>query len=239
MLRPTKSPVLYVQIAGRGMRIAEGKTDCLWLDYTNTTGDLGPVNKIKGRKKLKSKNSDGENAAPFKLCENCGNQNPIAALECIDCGAPFPEPESRNSHNTSASVALPLAGVQAPKLEWFEVRGITYSRHHGRDGKPDTLRVDYDCGFETISEWKCFDHEGFAKRQAMGWWAERWNGSTFMTPASVAEALQEVKNLRVPGKIGAHKEGRFWRLSQYDFSTTIEYQAPEFAGWSDDDDLPF
>ena len=239
LLRPTKSPVLYVQIAGRGMRIAEGKTDCLWLDYTNTTGDLGPINKIKGRKKLKSKNSDGENAAPFKLCENCGNQNPIAALECIDCGAPFPEPEGRNSHNTSASAALPLAGVQAPKLEWFEVRGITYSRHHGRDGKPDTLRVDYDCGFETISEWKCFDHEGFAKRQALGWWVERWNGSTFMTPASVAEALQEVKNLRVPGKIGAHKEDRFWRLSKYDFSTTIEYQAPEFAGWSDDDDLPF
>ena len=239
LLRPTKSPVLYVQIAGRGMRIADGKTDCLWLDYTNTTGDLGPINKIKGRKKLKSKNSDGENAAPFKLCENCGNQNPIAALECIDCGAPFPEPEGRNSHNTSASAALPLAGVQAPKLEWFEVRGITYSRHHGRDGKPDTLRVDYDCGFETISEWKCFDHEGFAKRQALGWWVERWNGSTFMTPASVAEALQEVKNLRVPGKIGAHKEDRFWRLSKYDFSTTIEYQAPEFAGWSDDDDLPF
>lgn len=241
LLRPTKSPVLYVQIAGRGMRIADGKADCLWLDYTNTTSDLGPINKIKGRKKLKSKNSDGENAAPFKLCENCGNQNPIAALECIDCGAPFPEPESRNSHNTSASDALPLAGVQAPKLEWFEVRGITYSRHHGKEGKLDTLRVDYDCGFETISEWKCFDHEGYAQRMAKGWWAERWNGEELMTPNSVAEALQEVKHLLVPGKIAAHKEDRFWRLTQYDFSTTIEYQSPDFgSGWSDDDDdLPF
>ena len=28
LLRATKSPVLYVQIAGRGMRLADGKTDC-------------------------------------------------------------------------------------------------------------------------------------------------------------------------------------------------------------------
>jgi DNA repair protein RadD len=33
MLRPTHSPGLYVQMMGRGMRIAEGKKDCLILDF--------------------------------------------------------------------------------------------------------------------------------------------------------------------------------------------------------------
>ena len=46
-LRPTQSPVLYVQGAGRGMRIADGKTDCLWLDFSDTTERLGPVDAIK------------------------------------------------------------------------------------------------------------------------------------------------------------------------------------------------
>lgn len=32
MLRPTMSPGLYVQMAGRGLRIADGKTDCLVLE---------------------------------------------------------------------------------------------------------------------------------------------------------------------------------------------------------------
>ena len=50
-LRPTQSPVLYVQGAGRGLRIAEGKQNCLWIDFSDTTERLGPVDGIRGRKR--------------------------------------------------------------------------------------------------------------------------------------------------------------------------------------------
>ena len=41
LARPTKSEILYVQIIGRGLRTAEGKSDCLILDHSDTTLRLG------------------------------------------------------------------------------------------------------------------------------------------------------------------------------------------------------
>lgn len=40
ILRPTESASLYQQIIGRGLRLSEGKTDCLVLDYTGQGHDL-------------------------------------------------------------------------------------------------------------------------------------------------------------------------------------------------------
>jgi DNA repair protein RadD len=40
ILRPTESNSLYQQIIGRGLRLAEGKTDCFILDYTGMGHDI-------------------------------------------------------------------------------------------------------------------------------------------------------------------------------------------------------
>ncbi len=40
ILRPTESASLYQQIVGRGLRLSEGKTDCLILDYTGQGHDI-------------------------------------------------------------------------------------------------------------------------------------------------------------------------------------------------------
>ena len=59
--------------SGRGMRIADGKTDCLWLDFSDTTERLGPVDAIKGRRR--SRASTGEpGAAPTRVCDECGER---------------------------------------------------------------------------------------------------------------------------------------------------------------------
>lgn len=46
LVRPTRSEMLYVQIIGRGLRTAPGKTDCLILDHSDTTLRLGFVTDI-------------------------------------------------------------------------------------------------------------------------------------------------------------------------------------------------
>ena len=51
MLRPTLSPGLYVQMMGRGMRTAEGKENCLVLDFAKNIERHGPVNQIKPNQK--------------------------------------------------------------------------------------------------------------------------------------------------------------------------------------------
>ncbi len=40
ILRPTESVSLYQQIVGRGLRLSEGKTDCLILDYTGVAHNI-------------------------------------------------------------------------------------------------------------------------------------------------------------------------------------------------------
>ena len=55
MLRPTQSPGLYVQMMGRGMRIAEGKKDCLILDFAKNIERHGPINQIAPNQKGKRK----------------------------------------------------------------------------------------------------------------------------------------------------------------------------------------
>jgi type I site-specific restriction endonuclease len=50
--RPTKSRALYTQMVGRGTRLAEGKADCLVLDFTGQAGRhrlVGPADVLAGR----------------------------------------------------------------------------------------------------------------------------------------------------------------------------------------------
>ena len=200
LLRPTKSPVLYVQIAGRGMRIAEGKKDCLWLDYTSTTADLGAVNKIKGRNKRVS-SEVGE--APYKNCEECGNPNLISAIECIECGNMFPEPEIKDPHSTTAGNLSPLLldgdTKKIPPPEWVKIAHVGYVKHRAKAGKKPTLRVDYylNAFDDPISEWVCIEHKGYALMKATEWWsANAGRGNTI--PFTVDDALDLIHSEHSP-----------------------------------------
>ena len=53
--RPTMSPGLYVQMAGRGMRPAEGKTDCLVLDFAGNVQRHGPITDVNPRRESNGK----------------------------------------------------------------------------------------------------------------------------------------------------------------------------------------
>jgi DNA repair protein RadD len=204
LLRATKSPVLYVQIAGRGMRTADGKTDCLWLDFTDTTTTLGPVDQVKGRRRPPER--DGANrGAPFKYCDACGNPAPAAAPTCQGCGAVFPEAE-RINHSTQASAAAVLSGGP----QWHSITRVAYRYNPGRDGKPDTLRVDYFSGFRVVAmEWICIEHTGYARAKACAWWNLRGRGPT---PETVDEALKRTAELREPGRIVTRQNGKYTEI---------------------------
>lgn len=68
ILRPTQSVSLYQQIVGRGLRLDEGKTDCLVIDYAGNNVNL--YHPEVGEKKP---NADSE---PVQvLCPSCGFAN--------------------------------------------------------------------------------------------------------------------------------------------------------------------
>lgn len=212
LLRATKSPVLYVQIAGRGMRLADGKENCLWADFTDTTALMGPVDAVKGR--LPTGGRKGE--APTKLCPSCGSQNPASAPECMDCGFVFPEPE-RIKHGTQASAAAVLSSQQETN---FEVRPVSEVRYklHVKPGSPTSLRVEYyDNLIRVASEWVCLGHEGFARKKAERWWTQRTTIDAI--PGDAEQALEWLEYsdaiLRQPASIVVTKKDKYPQIVSY------------------------
>jgi DNA repair protein RadD len=212
LLRATKSPVLYTQILGRGLRIADHKTDCLVADFTDTIATLGPVDAIKGR--VPTAGRKGE--APTKLCPECGNPNPASATECIDCGYAFPEPE-RIKHGTQASAAAVLSSQVETAFSTVPVDGVRYRLHH-KPGSPSSLRVEYYAGMLLVArDWCCLSHIGYARKKAESWWVTR--SKIDAIPGSAEEAVEwldyDDKILRQPAAIVVNKSAKYPVIVSY------------------------
>lgn len=96
MARPTKSESLFVQIIGRGLRIADGKADCVILDHSDTHQRLGMVTDIDhdalctGRDaKEKAKAAERKPKLP-RCCPHCTALMPVLARTCLACGHEMP-----------------------------------------------------------------------------------------------------------------------------------------------------
>jgi superfamily II DNA or RNA helicase len=89
LARPTKSEILYVQMIGRGLRTADGKTDCMVLDHSDTTLRLGFVTDI-GTNALHDGTANRqavEKTAPLpKECPQCAFLKPPKLRQCPSCG---------------------------------------------------------------------------------------------------------------------------------------------------------
>jgi DNA repair protein RadD len=216
LVRNTKSPVLYTQIAGRGMRTAEGKADCLWLDFTDTTMSQGPVNEIKGRGEPK-KRDDDQQGAPFRICDECGGENHATALVCKYCGFEFPAPQRKiYGAANGASVLSPN------KYGYHEitVNKVSYRAHVGKAGIT-MMRVDYWGGMRiAASEFICFEHKGFARLKAEKWWASRWAGRFKLpAPETTQQALGMTSFFKEPSTITVKTDGKYPELVSVSFET--------------------
>jgi DNA repair protein RadD len=168
MLRPTKSTGLYVQMAGRGTRLAPGKTDCLVLDFAGNVARHGPIDAVNP-----TRPNSGTGEAPVKTCPECRSLLATAVRVCPECGHAFPPP--RPAVEAKAST-LAILSTGAP--DWVAVDRVTYHRHEKPGGRP-SLRVDYQCGLLRHREWVCFEHAGYPRQKAVAWWwtaPTEWSG---------------------------------------------------------------
>ena len=210
-MRPTRSPVLYIQMAGRGMRTFPGKSDCLLLDFGGVVEELGPIDAVKVKEP-----GEGVGDAPIKYCPGklpsgaiCNTTLPAAAMKCHACGHEFPEPGLNLDSKPSDAAAL------SSQLKAKEVRvsRVAYFRHK-KEGKPDTLRVDYLCGMETYREWQHFEHFGFPREKSCTWWRER---AKTTPPNTIDEALRRTSELQIPLYIHVKKIGKYHEILKAEF----------------------
>jgi DNA repair protein RadD len=228
LVRATASPGLYVQAVGRGTRTAEGKADCLLLDYGANVERHGLLDQVNPKAK-----STGEGEAPVKKCPECETHNPISALLCIQCGYQFPPREL--NHGTNAY----KGAVTSNQIEsvWVNVEDVVYSRWK-KEGKPDSIRVQYMCGMFVVSEWLCPDHGGYA--------ASRYTARMPALGASAlttAEALLECDDWTKPSRIKVKPNGKFHDIVQLDYKPGERIERkPKATGWrpsAEDDFIPF
>jgi DNA repair protein RadD len=213
MLRPTKSTGLYVQIAGRGMRNAPGKQNCIVLDFAGNVDRHGPVDGVDPRKKP----GEGDGEAPVKTCPECMSKVPISATECPDCGFEFPRPKPKIK-STASTQAIMTDGLP----QWVDVTAVSYFRH-SKPGKPPSMRVEYQCGLNFHREWVCLEHSGYPHERAVKWWVRRAPGAAI--PWTTADALARAEELRKPTAIAVRWVGKFTEIVGARFDAVAKIRA--------------
>lgn len=233
ILRPSKSPGLWVQILGRGTRpcyvegfdlsssegrlqaiAASHKKDCLVLDFGGNTKRLGPINDphVPGlHKKGKSK------AFPPKECDTvgCNTLSHSSARFCEGCGQEFVFKIGIKQQASTDDVVK----EDLPITEEFKVDQITYSSHSSA-GKPTMLKVTYYCGLSRFVDWVCLEHSSYPYLKAKKWWTER---TEIPLPQTVDDALSVVNKITVATSI------RVWTNKKYPEILAYCYDGSHFG----------
>lgn len=206
-MRPTLSTSLYVQMAGRGTRIAEGKANCLYLSYDGNVRRHGPVDEVSVDEKRPG--SVKADAIASKICPGCESHVGLATFTCPHCGHEWERPKAEPKH-TARAESIPIMASAEP--QWIKVSRVDYSHHFSAAGTA-SMRVEYLCGFSSYSEWVCVKHDGFPRAKAEAWW--RAMGGMFPPPRDVADAIRDAQNLEKPSEITVKRDGRYWRVNGY------------------------
>ena len=207
MLRPTMSPGLYVQMAGRGLRIAPDKKDCMVLDFAGVVETHGPITDVKPP----SKKSEGDGEAPIKACETCGELVAISARVCPACGALFPEIVKPPMVLRNDDI-MGIEGIDMDVTAW------QWRVHTSRASGKEMLAVTYYGALSdpSVTEYLPVLHEGYAGTKAMRQLYD------FAMQAGIVEGGLNVGNLQdmannmsnanAPQCIEYRKDGKFFRV---------------------------
>jgi DNA repair protein RadD len=205
-MRSTKSPSLYVQMCGRGMRPATGKTDCLELDYGRNVVTHGPVDEIEWPEVEKPKPKyEG------RVCPKCRNVCRAGENPCKNCGHMFPAPKTQSPEqklDADASTAKPMtmAEREAHDAETLgELRDVLTvdPRVHPRKNGDKCLRVGYKTRSGWVSEFLFPGPRDCRKRNSVAfrrWWASK-DKTAASPPESTDEAIRKFSELPRPSKI--------------------------------------
>lgn len=202
MLRPTASTGLYVQICGRGTRLAPGKENCLVLDHAGNVMRHGPVDAVTPKEPGK-----GEGEAPSKICPTCEEIMHASLRVCTCCGYAFPPSEEVKI--TARPSDAPILSTTDPV--WREVTGRTFREHMGKKGP--CIRVDYQLGLSVQKDFLGPESVGFFKQKSDRFW--RSHGGELPFPSTVSDFLDRANELRITTEISVVKNGKHWNVEHW------------------------
>ena len=141
LARPTLSEALHIQQCGRGIRTAEGKTDCLILDHSGNCLQHGLPHHFvvpdldMGDKPDPAKRKRKEKK-PFIACTSCGAVMDPDEVTCPQCGLDRPVSGTRITYREGKLVAFGAAAndgedtLEDPRT--FYQMALGYALAHGQ-----------------------------------------------------------------------------------------------------------
>lgn len=252
ILRATKSPALFAQIVGRGLRQAEGKDNCLILDFGTNIRRHGSLDDDNfGNVDDGSDTPKKEGEVETRPCPSCGIEMSVLETICSECGFVQRAMSWQANHGTGADEDNQLTGAVKP-VRWY-VERVTHNLHRKRNSpdSPPTLRVTYHCQPEnpdhhseivthSFSEWICFEHFGYARTKAEQWWEARSYAEIPETVEEAIVAIQEHKAV-MSKYIHVKRDGRYDRITKHEVDDPIpeenDYVQRIASAWAED--VPF
>lgn len=201
-LRPTLSTGLYVQMVGRGTRKADGKANCLILDFAGNVRRHGPVDAIEGVEKSKKGSEEfkvKEETVRARECDSCGELNPLNVRNCRACGYEMIKPKTPEHETKPDSEAVILTSELRKQPKRGERVASWAAYVHTKTGSKPTMRVEYRAGLMMFREWICFEHSGPPRMKAQQWWIQ--HGGDRPIPDTTCEALERFETLECPTEI--------------------------------------
>jgi len=208
MLRPTESPGLYVQMAGRGLRPKSHTDHCLVLDFAGVVERHGPITAVEPPEK----NGNGNGRAPVKKCPQCRELVHARVKECPACGYDFPPAER------TVNLWLRDADIMGGAVETHAITRWHWMPHYS----PYSGRWLLLCEYHTtsprlvITQYLTLFYPGFPGRRAqadlealLGEPLPQLQG----TEQKKLEELAKILNHKpAPSEISFVKDGRFFRI---------------------------
>lgn len=247
-MRPLKSPVLYIQITGRGVRTwyasgydlstQQGRLDAIAnspkpnipiLDYGGVIDELGPIDMLDIRKSYKKKEpSDIDRKPIFKRCPSCNIECAPAQKYCYECGYNFASAALNQKSSEAAVVSADMAPIE------YAVVAVEYDCHKKKgagEDHPMSLFVNYITLSGHYAEYVCFEHhkyevgdpKRFAWDKAVKWFKQRLPNDK--VPTSVNDSMFFV--YPQPSHVTVKRDGKYWRVLSVRFDKQTEEERPD------------
>lgn len=189
MLRPSMSKGLILQQLGRGCRQAQGKVDCLVLDYAGNIERHSPLDELWDLRKTPARQAHDDAEAAEK-------QQRQAALAV--------------RHARQTSRRDPFIDESPDLVQTYTVTRVQYAVAASRNSRyPGTamLVAKYCCPDRAqqiprrspwVWQWICLEYSGWARSQAEQWCRRR---GVVPVPSSAQEAYQQAGHWPVPVRL--------------------------------------
>lgn len=200
MVRPTCSAGLYMQMAGRGLRVKADGRDCLVLDFAGNVEKHGPITAVTAPDKVKK----GDGIPPCKICPECSEIVHASAKTCPACGYEF-------LIKKKETYTLSEADIMGHGVETMELDGWEWYSQDSKAGDK-MIVVKYNprrIGDRPVYQYFCLWHpSAWVAKKARN---ELWK---VIQECGITELDTEVMNTSapVPAAVKYKMEGKFPRV---------------------------